>query len=320
MERNNLLNKAKSIILTTALVLSCLSVYGCAPNNGNTTTEEPTDSTTSATQQATQTATEANATQPATEADNNEATQPTTEASTEAPTQSPSDSSTTNQDKTQTDTPTTNTKPSTIPSTDENDMKLVEQTLVDDETSITVSGMLPEGAEMYIRFTNKDFMRMADNLELTIENEVSNPTVDELKSYKPAYNPIEFYSSTNWSASTQPLEADGVPCIEIYFAKGDELLEFESEFIVTAPIDFRAFATSRQSDFNMISLYLDNDQRKFCSTSVLSSEETPSNCFAFTGYTSGKYCFGNSEFINKYLSYYDLSMSQVHPYAERNSY
>ena len=199
-----------------------------------------------------------------------------------------------------------------------NGVILAEQTIIDDETGIEVSGMLPENADMYIIFTSKEFMRLSDNFELTIQNEIHTPTADELANRKTAYNPIEYYSSTDWSLSTNELEPDGVPCIELYFVKESEVLDFESEFTVTAPIDFRTFAKSRQSDNNMTALYFDNELCSFFKTEVLPENNTPAGSFSFKAYKSGKYCFGNDEFLNRYLRFYNLELSQLKAYSPSN--
>lgn len=199
-----------------------------------------------------------------------------------------------------------------------NGVSLAEQTIIDEETGITVSGMLPENADMHIIFTSKEFMRLSDNFELTIQHEVHNPTADELANRTQAYNPIEYYSSTDWSLSTDVLEPDGVPCIEVYFVKEYEVLDFESEFTITAPIDFRTFAKSRQSDNNMTALLFDNDTCTFFKTEVLPESNTPANSLSFKAYTPGKYCFGNDEFLGRYLRFYNLELSQLKAYTASN--
>lgn len=231
----------------------------------------------------------------------------------------PSDSSTSPVQPTTPDN-STGSDDEAITITDKNGvaLTLTNQSFVDEKTGIQVSGMLPDDSEMYVIFTSKDFMRMSDNFELTIKNEVYKPTADELRTRKEAYNPIDFYSSTDWSLSTEELEADGVPCMQIYFVKDSTVLDFESEFTVTAPIDFRTFASSRNSDQNMFALYFDNDLCEFLSTEVLPADKTPANSFSFKAYTPGKYCIGNEEFLNKYLGYYDLSMQVLRNYPRNH--
>lgn len=223
-----------------------------------------------------------------------------------------------NSNKSTSSAPTVAQATETPKKAESNGIILAEQTIIDDETGIQVSGMLPENSDMYIIFTSKEFMRMSDNFELTIQNEVHNPTADELANIKPAYNSIEYYSSTDWSLSTSELEPDGVPCIEIYFVKNSKVLDFESEFIVTAPVDFRTFANSRQSDNNMTALYFDNELCSFFKTEALPENNTPASSFSFKAYKSGKYCFGNDEFLNKYLRFYNLELPQIKAYSPSN--
>ncbi len=345
MANNNIFKKTKAIILTATLILSCLSLSACAGDD-----TENQDNPVSATEQVTQSATKESTTEANTEpntATATEATKATEATEAKETTKKPSNTTnsfqvtqngetnsnqnntsneTTNSNQSNTSNETTNSNQgntsngatssnqSTDTIVDENGLTLVNQTFVDDKTGIQVSGMLPKDSEMYIIFTSKDFMRMSDNFELTIKNEIYKPTADELSTRKEAYNPIDFYSSTDWSLSTEPLEADGVPCIQIYFVKDSTVLDFESDFTVTAPIDFRTFANSRKSDQNMFALYFDNDLCEFLSTEVLSAENTPANSFSFKAYRPGKYCFGNEEFLNKYLGYYDLSMGVLRNY------
>lgn len=360
MANNNFFKKTKAIILTTTLILSCLSLSACAGDDKENQ-DNPAIATESATKEcSTEAVTEASteATEPteATEAteptEATEATKPKSNTTTNSfQVSAPSNSTTvTNQTTTpssnqgNTSNTTTNSNQSnssdsstspiqpntpdnstssndeTITITDKNGLSitLTKQSFVDEKTGIQVSGMLPDDSEMYVIFTSKDFMRMSDNFELTIKNEVYKPTADELRTRKEAYNPIDFYSSTDWSLSTEELEADGVPCMQIYFVKDSTVLDFESEFTVTAPIDFRTFASSRKSDQNMFALYFDNDLCEFLSTEVLSAENTPANSFSFKAYTPGKYCIGNEEFLNKYLSHYDLSMQVLRNYPRNH--
>lgn len=345
MEKSNFLKKTKSIILVTALLLSSLAVCSC--NNKNNSSNEPAGNIT-ATEQATEQTTE-NSTEKATEKATEEATEKATENSTKEAnnketiqnntikdnnagnsevnntTQSDTtQSNTTQSNTTQTDISNNNEQTATEPPArgESNGISLLEQTIVDEKTGIEVSGMLPEDSEMYLFFSSNEFMIMSDNFELTIEHEIYNPTADKLKNraqdYKQSYNYIDFYNSTYWSLSTEELEPDGVPCIEVYFVKDSQVLDFKSEFTITAPIDFRTFANSRKSDNNMFALYFNNDDCSFLSTEVLSAENTPANSFSFKAYTPGKYCFGNEEFLNRYLGFYDLDLSKLRVYNPDN--
>ena len=135
------------------------------------------------------------------------------------------------------------------------DYKMIEQTMVDQNTGITVSGMIPEGAIMHTTIENVHIAGLRGWQE---ENEKPNllkydfllPGVKEVLTKRTSDG--KFKDGYNWYEDF--FFAEGAVVVDVVFVKEYEVVEFDSDLTVTLPFDYYKVLESK--NFN----YVDDEE------------------------------------------------------------
>lgn len=116
---------------------------------------------------------------------------------------------------------------------------MIEQTMVDPNTGITVSGVIPEGAMMYTTLENVHIDELGTLNER--ENELNLLKYDfPLPSIKEVFTKKTSDGKTKYDYSwyEEDFFADGSMAVDIVFVKDYQVVEFDSDLTVTIPFDY----------------------------------------------------------------------------------
>lgn len=199
---------------------------------------------------------------------------------------------------------------SDIDYTNESNLNLVEQTIVDEYTGITVSGMLPEGANMFVYFYIIDFEILFEEFDAPhyyLSNDYPQYSLSDLLT-KTDNKRITHFSNPGWmSEETQSVILENMPYMQILFFKDYQIIDFKSDLTVTVPINYRKFTEINKSDSNIMALQLDYEQDKLLSLDVLSTEEQ----VVFKTDSSGTFFIGNESFTETFLKHYNQTLDDI---------
>ncbi len=150
------------------------------------------------------------------------------------------------------------TEPSLSPEVGQ-DFNMIQQTIVDENTGITVSGMIPEGAMMYTTFeniTNMDTHNIPDNGwdSISIKYDYPLPSLREVFTKKTTDGKTKYDYS--WYENNE--YATGAMVVDIVFVKDYEIIQFDSELTVTLPLDY--YKVLESCDFPDLDYYLEDPE------------------------------------------------------------
>ena len=124
------------------------------------------------------------------------------------------------------------------------ELNMIEQTIVDPNTGITVSGKIPEGAMMYTTFENVHFDDLLNDFDSPhmLKYNYQLPSLKEVFIQKLTDGEIKY----DYSWFEEDFLADGPMAVDLVFVKNYEILEFESDLTVTLPLDYYKVLESRK--------------------------------------------------------------------------
>lgn len=197
----------------------------------------------------------------------------------------------------------------------EQEIELVEQTMVDEQTNIKVSGKLPKDSKMYTSISFVDFESLSDRYDFPyyFADDFGQPDFASFY-YKNSYNTnkestesvvydIDWIKENEWASALLQ--------VNIVFVKNFEVLDFESEMTVTLPFDYRQALTELCKDSNATVFQLDYKLNNLKGVEVTPAEDTDGGSFEYKINTAGKFFVGNNDLINTFAGFYSYNLEDL---------
>ena len=191
-------------------------------------------------------------------------------------------------------------------------VELAQQTITDESTGVTVSGMLPVGAKMQVELYCMDDTKLSDIFDWASSFEDVHPKNSEINEYAVVYdNEIsieEMISYDGW-AEEEFVSKGGKIAGSINFIKNFEVLDFESDITVTLPFDYHhalEISEIHTVPGKATAVQYDYDKREFVTLEVVPEKETEKDTFQFKAKLSGNFFLGGEEKIDGFTSLYTL--------------
>ncbi len=191
-------------------------------------------------------------------------------------------------------------------------LKLSQQTLVDEATGIQVSGMLPDGAEVEAEIHYIDNNDFYDRFEFSYNVESDYPRISDLSDYytvfayeKGASNIAGTISEEGWADKEGT--AGGKLSVSINVVKDLEILDFDSDLTVTLPFDYHNGLAigSAKTELGMAkAVHYDYDTKEFTTLEIIPKENTAKDTFEFKAKSIGLFFLGSEGEIDKLVDYY----------------
>ncbi len=158
------------------------------------------------------------------------------------------------------------------------DFNMIQQTIVDENTGITISGMIPEGAMLYTTFeniTNMDIRIIPDDEwdYALLKYDYPLPSLREVFTKKTTDGKTKYDYS--WYENNE--HATGAMVVDIVFVKDYEVIQFDSELTVTLPLDY--YKVLENCDFPDLEHHLENSEVD------ISNFDSPGEKYYSDGYT-----------------------------------
>lgn len=127
---------------------------------------------------------------------------------------------------------------------------MIQQTLVDSNTGIIVSGMIPEGAMMYTQFENipdtyPSGIGKSEYGDYLLKDDYPLPSLREVFTKKTTDGKTKY----DYSWYEEDFTASGSMVVDIVFIKEYEIIEFDSDLTVTLPLDYYKVLESENFEF-----------------------------------------------------------------------
>lgn len=197
----------------------------------------------------------------------------------------------------------------------EQEIELVEQTMVDEQTNIKVSGKLPKDSKMYTEISFVDFESLSDRYDFPyyFADDFGQPDFSSFF-YKNIYNAnkegtesvvydIDWIKQNEWASALLQ--------VNIVFVKNFETLDFESEMTVTLPFDYRQALTEVGKDNNATVFQLDYKLNNLKGVEVTPAEDTADGIFEYKIDTTGKFFVGNNDLIDTFAGFYSYDLEDL---------
>ena len=202
----------------------------------------------------------------------------------------------------------------TAPTKTEN-VELAQQTIIDKATGLQVSGMLPVDARMDVFWCFYGDHRMHNSHSFeTGAFEEDYPKADNVSKF--------FYSSEDERAVDSFMgrvsgsilkedwthydyfDIDGKMEARIVFIKDFEILDFESDVIVTLPFDYRDGLIRAGRKAEAAALQYDYNNKSFVKLEAIPKESTETGTFQFKAKVPGQLFMGDSKSLNETVTVY----------------
>lgn len=179
---------------------------------------------------------------------------------------------------------------------------LNENTMTDTMTGITVKGRLPYDCDMhvYVNFLQSTtFTDLSDS-----DSGISTLEDTETGFPKRGGKPVTTMSKPlNWEESTKEiLNETLIPQIHIAFSYESEILDFDSNLLVTVPYDFYKYygATSENNQVAVFTNGYTEDDTK--GLTVVDQERVGKNAFTFKADAPGSFYIGNPNSLKEFAT------------------
>lgn len=220
------------------------------------------------------------------------------------------------------------------------EFNMIEQTMVDPNTGITVSGVIPEDAMMYTTFENVHFNDLLENFDIPnmLKYDYPLPSLKEVFIKKLTDGEIKY----DYSWYEEDFFADGPMVVDIVFVKDYEIIEFESDLTITLPLDYYKVLESKSDLYDFENHNFDDYEYEYTDeeladmkrksdtflvaktfqlnpvtsnlkeTEVLTKEGgTDSFAFKTGGKSTGTYFVGNEALIESILYIYNWTYKDI---------
>ncbi|MEE0264988.1 MAG: hypothetical protein UD936_05110 [Acutalibacteraceae bacterium] len=204
------------------------------------------------------------------------------------------------------------TEASTESATASDGSMLTQQTLVDEITGIEVSGMIPEGVELYTTAYILSTLDLSEGAEFPYYPDSWFPKLTkEYYEYelsqgeRTAPNIQKTINKKGWAE--WEAYAGGMIGTTVYFVKGTDVINFNSELTVTVPFNYRrGLVTGGINDEAVVVEYdYNRDVREFSYVEVTPEESTPKGSFQYKISRPGLSIMGGKTEISDLVEFFD---------------
>lgn len=200
-------------------------------------------------------------------------------------------------------------------------VELAQQTITDEATGVTVSGMLPVDAKMDVLLCFYGEQRIHPFSSYYLNNFEDNyPKHQDITTYvcsseferdvdADAGRIFTVIGEDGWTQYVGTGE-DGKFELAITFIKDYEVLEFESDLTVTLPFDYREALVKGSRIGTASAMQYDYTKKEFVTLEVLPQDATEQGTYQFKAKAPGQFFIGDDIALNLLVKHYSADASE----------